>query len=173
MEICCQSHPDTAEKGGHFTLSQQPGFAYPGVSEMLKAQVWGEHITPCLTQSHPPLILHSSSYNSNNFPFIGLYTQVMTTWSTEHLRGCFRPFAPGSQSLSDGQNLPPCHRCIILLARMMRFGPRKYLWAPPRPLICSPKELVRIVAAEQFHRLQINLPNLSLSFVTIGLKRII
>lgn len=70
-------------------------------SGMLKAQVWGEHITPCLIWSRPPLILHISSYNSNNFPFIGLYTQVMTTWGTKHLRGCLRPLAPSSQSLID------------------------------------------------------------------------
>lgn len=59
-------------------------------SGILKVHVWDEHIPPCLIQSHPPRILHMS-YNSNHFPFIGLYTQVMTTWGSKHLRGCFRP----------------------------------------------------------------------------------
>lgn len=102
---------------------------------------------PAWPRHHPPHVLHSSSYNSNNFPFFSLYTQVMSTWGTKHLRGCFKPFAPCSWSLSDQQNLPPSHRCIILLAVTMWFGPHKYLWAPPHPLICSLKELVRIAAA--------------------------
>lgn len=72
--------------------------------------------------------------------FIGLYAQVMTAWGTKHLRGCFRPFVPHSWSLSDGQNLPPRHQCIILLAVTVRFSPRKYLRTPPHPLICSLKE---------------------------------
>lgn len=140
-ETCCQSHPDTAEKGGSFTPSQQRGCIRDAQSTGL-GQV---HYTP-----PDPGIIHATSFtahNSNNFPFFGLYTQVMTTWGTKQLRCCFKPFAPCSQSLSDRQNLPPSHRCIILLAVMMWFGPHKYLRAPPHPLICSLKELVQIAAA--------------------------
>lgn len=86
VETCCQSHPDAVEKGGYFTPWQQPGCIRDAPSAGLGR-------ARC-TLPKPASSTPCSSCNSNNFPFIGLYTQVMTTWCRKHLGGCFRPFAP-------------------------------------------------------------------------------
>lgn len=95
VETCCQSRPDTMEKGGFFyTLATARLCSLWRFGDARSAGLGQTTLSPARPRRHPRRILHSSSRNGNNFPFIGLYAQVMTAWGTKHLRGCFRLFVP-------------------------------------------------------------------------------